>query len=55
MGIRGSSYLELTMNLEEIILQNGFYVKPMDFGQYISELFEPIKKVLLISELENSL
>ena len=26
MGIRGPSDLELTMNLEEIILQNGFYV-----------------------------
>ena len=42
-------------SLENYLSARHYDHKPMDFSQYSSELFNPIKKVLLVSELENSL
>ena len=42
-------------SMENYLNSNHYDHKPMNFSQYISELFNPIKKVLLVSELENSL
>ena len=42
-------------SMENYLSARHYDHKPMDFSQYSSELFNPIKKVLLVSELENSL
>ena len=42
-------------SMENYLSASHYDHKPMNFSQYSSELFNPIKKVLLVSELENSL